>query len=222
MKKLLIVAICLLFVSNSFSQIISESTKKKFSIGVDLFSDIWSDVPDNISQRTINKGFNIFGMYNYKFGKSNFSFAIGAGLGNHNFFSNSVIEDVRSDSLIFNIIPDSVSYNKSKIGVTYLDIPLEFRLKTKGKFIMSLGVKAGYLISSNAKYKGKNINDNTQKIKVKRKDIKNLETFRYGATFRVGYKGLSIYGYYSLSKLFKKDQSNEMYPISVGISFMPF
>jgi hypothetical protein len=222
MKKLLIVLFCLLFVSNSFSQMISESTKKKFSIGVDLFSDIWFDVPDNISQRTINKGFDIFGMYNYQIGKSKFSFAIGAGLGTHNFFSNSMIEDVRNDSLVFITIPDSISYKKSKISVTYLDVPLEFRFKTKGKFKMSLGFKAGYLINSNAKYKGNNLNDETQKIKEKRKDIKNLETFRYGATFRIGIGGFSLYGYYSLSKLFKKDQTNEMYPVSIGITFMPF
>ncbi|MBI9039376.1 MAG: outer membrane beta-barrel protein [Bacteroidales bacterium] len=199
---------------------ISESTKKKFSIGVDLFSDIWFDVPSSISQRTINKGFDIFGMYNYQFGKSNFSFAIGAGLGTHNFFSDSKIEDVSSDSLIFNIIADSLSYKKSKISVTYLDVPLEFRLKTKGKFKMSLGFKAGYLINSNAKYKG-NITK-IKKVKEKRKDIKNLETFRYGATFRIGLGGFSLYGYYSLSKLFKKGQSNEMYPVSIGVTFMPF
>lgn len=220
MKKLLIVLFSLLFVSNIFSQVISESTKKKFSIGVDLFSDIWFDVPDNISQRTINKGFDIFGMYNNQFGKSNFSFAIGAGLGTHNFFSNSKIEDVRSDSIVFITIPDSVSYKKSKISVTYLDLPIEFRFKTKGKFKMSLGFKAGYLINSNAKYKGNIAND--LKVKEKRKDIKNLETFRYGATFRIGLGGFSLYGYYSLSKLFKKDQSNEMYPVSVGITFMPY
>jgi len=220
MKKLLIILISLIIVTNSYSQIISESTKKKFSIGVDLFSDIWVDVPSSISQRTINKGFDIFGMYNYQLGKSNFSFAVGAGLGTHNFFSNSMIKDVRSDSIVFDIIPDSISYKKSKISVTYLDVPIEFRFRSKGKFKMSLGFKAGYLINSNAKYKGKIASD--EKVKDKRKDIKNLETFRYGATLRIGLGGFSLYGYYSLSKLFKKGQSNEMYPVSIGITFMPF
>jgi len=222
MKKLLIILISLIIVTNSYSQIISESTKKKFSIGVDLFSDIWVDVPSSISQRTINKGFDIFGMYNYQLGKSNFSFAVGAGLGTHNFFSNSMIKDVRSDSIVFDIIPDSISYKKSKISVTYLDVPIEFRFRSKGKFKMSLGFKAGYLINSNAKYKGNNLNDETQKIKEKRKDIKNLETLRYGATLRIGLGGFNLYGYYSLSKLFKKGQTNEMYPVSIGITFMPF
>jgi hypothetical protein len=48
------------------------------------------------------------------------------------------------------------------------------------------------------------------------------ERFQFGAQMRIGYSWIHAYGYYSFTKVFKNKTDIEMYPISVGISVMPF
>jgi hypothetical protein len=57
---------------------------------------------------------------------------------------------------------------------------------------------------------------------VKFKDVPNIEKLRYGVTARVGWKFINLMGFYSLTDLFTKDKGPEIYPISIGISLMPF
>lgn len=45
----------------------------------------------------------------------------------------------------------------------------------------------------------------------------NLNSFRYGATIRVGYGYFKLFANYSLVSLFKTDQGPELYPFNVGI-----
>ena len=72
------------------TQVVNETTKKKISIGVGMFSDIWLQVPEGMKTRTINQGFNVFATYNLPFGKSNFSFAVGLGINIHNLYWNYI------------------------------------------------------------------------------------------------------------------------------------
>jgi len=232
MKKTVII-VCLAFLTfQGFSQSIDESTRKKFSIVVDIFNDFWVGVPDSINNRFFNQGTNISGLYDYRIGKSNYSFAFGAGIGAHNFFSNAfVYTDTATNNTVLRPISSvypGTGYNKNKISFTYLDIPIEFRLRTKKEIRASVGFKFGFLIDSHTKYKGDNYLNNTplylakDDLKIKVKDVRNIETFRYGVTARFGWKYLNITGFYSLTDLFKKGEGTEMYPISVGISLMPF
>lgn len=222
MKKLLILIISLLFFSNVFSQkVVSPSTIKKFSFGLDLYTDLWQNAPDGIDIRTINQGVSAFGMYNYQFGESHYSLAFGAGIGSHNLYANAFVNDTTGNSTVF--IPiDSLSYKRSKLSLTYLDIPLEIRMKTAKKFRLALGFKLGFLINKHTKYKGKDIHSDDDNIILKSTNVKYLETLRYGPTFRIGYKWFNLVAYYQMTHLFKPDQGPELYPISVGITLMPF
>ncbi len=226
MKKNMFLFILVLFGLQGFSQDIDESTRKKFSIVFDIFTDIWVKVLDNVDVRTINQGVNVLGLYDYRINHSNFSFAFGAGLGSHNFFSDYflVVDSVGNSNLvkISTLYPGNF-YKKNKISFSYIDIPLEFRLRTKNEFRASVGFKFGFLANSHTKYKGDDyiFNGNDQ-IQVKFNDVYNVEKFRYGITARVGWKFVNFMGFYSLSGLFKKDKDPELYPISVGISLMPF
>ncbi len=227
MKKVLLVAIAVFFTLQGFSQYINESTRKKFSTVFDIYTDIWMDVPDSIDTRTINQGINFLGLYDYRFGKSNFSFAFGAGIGSHNFYSNGVVvEDTSGNSQLhpFKSLYPNKNYDRNKISYTYVDIPIEFRLRTKKDIRAALGFKFGFLIDSHTKYKGDDyLNpESNDYLFVKFKDVPNIETFRYGISARFGWKFINLTGFYSLTGLFKKDQGPELYPISVGISLMPF
>jgi len=204
------------------AQVVNTSTKKKISIGVGMFTDIWMNTPSGLKTRTINQGVQIFGTYNMPFGKSNFSFAIGIGINIHNLYWNQMYQG-RNDSLQFVKIPDTLGYKRSKLTMPYLEIPIEFRFKTKSKFAMGIGFKVGYMVYGHSKWVGDDyLFKTTNTLKASFKDIKNIEKFAYGPTLRIGYKWFHVTGYYSMSSIFVKDKGPDMYPISVGFVLMPF
>lgn len=220
-RRFLIIAF--IFVSfSTIAQVVTEETKRKFTFGLDIFTDIWQDIPKSIEPKTINPGVNVFGSYNYIFGESNFSFSPGIGLSMHNLYSDSWLKSTL-DSSYFEPIVDTLNYKKSKLTATYFDIPIEIRFKSKSEFRVAVGFKFGFLIRGHTKYKGDDYIDGTnQEVIIKKKKLAFMETNRYGFTGRIGYKWLNLWGYYQLSTLFEKGKGPEMYPISVGITIIPF
>lgn len=226
MKRVLIIVLIVCAGFQSFSQPVSESTRKKVSAVFDVFNDFYVDMPDSIDNKFFNLGVNFSMLYDFQIAESDFSFAIGAGLGSHNFYTDAfVVEDSLNVSALYPIksLYPGNDYKKNKISYSYLDIPLEFRLRTDKEFRAALGFKFGFLIDSHTKYKGEDyIFGSSDNIFVKFKDVPNIEKFRYGVTARVGWKFINLTGFYSLTNLFTKDKGPETYPISVGISLMPF
>jgi hypothetical protein len=204
------------------AQVVNASAKKRISIGVGMFTDFWMNTPDGMKTRTINQGVNVFGTYNMPFGKSNFSFAIGLGITVHNLYWNYMYQ---GDSASFQFAQiDTTNYKRSKLTLPYLEIPVEFRFKTKSKFAVAIGFKVGYMMYAHSKYVGDDSRFSpTNKVKYSVKGIKNIETFSYGPTLRVGYKWIHLNAAYSLSKIFQKGSGRpEMYPVSVGFVLLPF
>jgi len=222
MKRFIIAFLLISLYSGLFSQDIEESTRKKFNIGVDLFTDIWLKVPDGVVPRTINQGINVFGMYNHQFNKSNFSGAVGIGLGAHNFYSNAILEDISADSVFFTPIPDDINYRKSKVGFSYLDFPFELRFKTKSEFRLAIGFKLGVKLDARTKYKGDHLDGSGREYIDKQKQVSQMEKVRFGPTFRLGYKWANVFGYYSVTKPFTTANGPPMHPVSIGITLMPF
>ena len=221
MKKLIIVLFVFISIS-SIAQVVNEETKRKFTFGVDLFTDMWQDTPKELEPRTINQGVNVFGSYNFMFGESNVSFSPGIGLGIHNMYSDSWLR-ADSDSSWFEPIPDSIGFKRSKFTQTYFDIPLELRYKSKGEFRLALGFKFGFLLKAQTKFKGDDYTEGTTNtVIIKKGKIPFVEKNRYGFTGRIGYKWLNLWGYYQLSSLFVPEKGPEMYPISIGITLIPF
>lgn len=255
MKKIMFIALCLAF-SYSLSAQDKEDIKKRFKgkltqadrIVVDLFTDIWmmdSTTNASINPKQINRGANAYFMYEFPFGKSNFSFAAGLGFSFHNLYSDAIpMKNFTIDTLgvrtydgtlSFKKIPDfspdgkqEINYKKNKFTVVYLDIPLEFRFRLKNNaFKFYLGGKFGLMLGNHTKYYGDNFNENYQTgtIKTKEYKIANVNNIRYGLTVRTGWKWIQVFGYYSLSHLFKKDKDDlnpNMYPISVGLTISPY
>ena len=220
-------------IADNTNDSITDNTSDKMSkenqivLSFNIYSDVWQDAPDNMNIRTINQGTDICIMYNTPFGKSNFSFSVGLGIGSHNLHSDAIPAIDTANATIFSPIADSISYDKNKLTVAYLDIPVEFIFKVKNKndksFKIALGFKAGRLINSHTTYKGDDYLFGTEKdLNVKFQDIKNINLYRYGITGKIGYEWINVMIYYSLTNLFKKDKGPEMYPISVGISFTSF
>jgi len=210
------------------SQVVNETAKKKVSVGFGIFDDIMVNVPSGIKTRTINQGVQVFGLYNIAFGKSPFGFAIGLGVSAHNIYGNFLVNK-SGDTTKLVKIPDSVSFKRSKMNIVYLEVPLQFFLKTESKLNVALGFKLGLMIASHTKYVGDGgikttffESYSTSRVRLKSGGIPNLQQFEYGPTFRIGYKWISADCYYMLSTLFTKSRGPEMYPISVGLLLMPF
>jgi hypothetical protein len=223
MKKILYSLLCLLPLiafSQEKSKLTSEETVRRISVGADIYQDFWLNWPKEMNVRAINQGAGAYVTYNVPLGDGPVSFAIGAGVGWHNLYSNMTINDIKADTIVFTRIPDSINYSKSKLGLTYLDFPLELRFKAENKVRFSVGVKLGYLLDAKTKYKGDNLTGDEYISKFKQ--VNNADKFRFGPVVRVGYNWFQVMAYYSVTKIFDKNLGPDLYPISVGVTFMPF
>lgn len=207
------------------SQIINEKTKKKIHVGIGLFTDIYMNMPAGIKTRTINQGFTALVAYRLPFGKSNFGFAIGLQVSVHNMYGNFIVSSLTDTTKLVKI-NDTVGYKRSKLTMPYLEIPIEFQLVTKYKLAFGIGFKVGYMLPAHTKYVGDEYQADMQpgrdQLRVKFRNVQNLDRFAYGPTLRIGYKWFNIYGYYQISTIFQKGKGPEVYPITVGFMIRPF
>ena len=230
MRKILLFITTLIIIASTTelsAQVLSESAKRKVTVGVDVYTDIWiyenqqPYIPEGFRIRTINQGANAFVMYNLPLGKSLNSFSIGLAIRAQNLFSNSVVPDIKADTIVFEKIPDNVDYRKVKINPVYIDLPIELKFRTEKGFKLGIGLKGGYLIDSKEKYKGNRPSDG-QNVLTKTKDLYQMESFAIGATLRIGYKWVSLFGYYQFTKIFRQGRGPSMYPVSLGLTITPF
>ena len=230
MKNLNIVlalSLAVIFNTVAQAQVLSESAKRKVTVGVDLFTDIVlfeNDplfMPADFSFRTINQGVNVFAMYNFQLGKSLSSLSLGLAVRNHNLYSrNSMISDIKADTIVYETIEQD--FNRTKINPVYLDLPVELKFRTAKGFKTVIGLKVGYKIDSKQKYVGNRSVDDNTKVNYKEKKIENMEDWVFGATLRIGYKWVSAFGYYQFNSFFKSGRWPQLNPISLGITITPF
>jgi len=203
--------------------------RRNLETKVDLFTDIWQSTPDVLDAATLNRGVNIYGMYNFPIKNTKMNFQIGAGIGIHNLYHDNTLTKNDNGVTVFGSIPDTLpngsntQVDNAKLSFGYLDVPLEFHIETESALRAAVGFKVGVLINSLSKYKGDDYNaTDGGTIKVKSKNLDNTNNLRYGPTLRLGYKWIDLFAYYSLVPVFEENNGPEMYPISVGVSLVKF
>ncbi|MBN2639303.1 MAG: outer membrane beta-barrel protein [Bacteroidales bacterium] len=228
MKKFISVTLLLIFFAAAHTQAQESATyfKKKFTVGIDLFTDVWTGVPAIVSSRTINQGANFYSMYNFPLGQKKTGkaiLAVGLGIGTHNFYStNGYIENIKADTINFvNSAVTGLNFTKSKLNVTTLDIPLELKVKLKKGWHFGVGLKINYLIDSKETYIGAT-ELNGPSMKIKYKKVNYLNSTGYTPTLRFGHNSFNIYAAYQLIPLFQTGHGPAMHPISLGITITPF
>jgi len=107
---------------------------------------------------------------------------------------------------------------KTKLAVSYLNVPLllEFQIPVNNKenrLFINAGLVGGVKIGSHTKVKYGNTKD-------KVRSGFNMNSFKYAATARIGYKDVSLFASYSLTPLFQTGIGPELTPFSIGISFL--
>jgi hypothetical protein len=213
----------------------SQDIKKRFANSFDFFTTIATNKPENFDPRAINQGFRHSISYLIPFGKSKFSLGIGAGISFNNYYIDALPKDMLPASMqleeygedfyfvkIASISDPKISYQKNKMTLTYLDIPLELRYCSKKGFKVSAGAKVDFLVGSHFKYKGSDFLFGTdEKIKIKKYHLSHLSNYQVGPIVRVGWKIFSAYATYSFAPVYDKDAGSKLNPICVGISFTP-
>jgi hypothetical protein len=220
MKKTLLIISLFALMGQLSAQVITGNTSKKFTVGFDLFSDIWMGKPADMKIRAINQGFNVFGTYNFELTESgNHTFSAGIGIRNNQLYSNTQINNIKADTIVFT--PITNNYKRSKLHLVYLDFPFEFRFRFDDKWKLGVGFKLGLILDSKTKYFG-DITATGPRVLQKSKKVNSLEKYTFGPTLRVGYKWVSLFGYYQPTHIFSRDLGPDLYPISVGITLSPF
>lgn len=194
---------------------VSSRFGKSDRLMIDIYSDMWLNAPDSADISGFNRGASVSLMQDFPLGSTNFSFAFGLGIGCHNMFYNANIVKDSIGVSQFNPRIDDPKLNK--LSLTYVDLPIELRFRTKrdNVFRFAVGGKFGYEINNHIKFVDEG-------VKIKSFNISDINPLRYGVTLRVGYKMFNAYVYYGLSTLFEDKLGPDMSPVSFGISLIPF
>jgi hypothetical protein len=133
--------------------------------------------------------------------------------------NNSIIKD--DYGVIGPLYPDSgIVFTKSKLETAYLTLPLllEAQIPLSGHD-KTINIGAGVIGALKLCSKTKVTYDDGDKSKAKSKDDFSMNVLRWGATARIGYEHLQVFGTTYFTQLFEKGKGPELYPYEVGIAF---
>ena len=208
------------------------------SLVIDLGINSWSDRPTGAELKAFqSKTVNLIYYYDIPIGDRGFTFTSGFGLGleRYDFDNNTMLTSVVNNqnervvqvSELETLLPRANSFDKSKLGLNYFDIPVEFRYYSSKNdfsrgFRAALGIKAGILYSSFTKLKYEDAATDTRRVK----DHQQLgvNRFRYGINARIGFGGISFFGFYALSNTFDiaPEGAEDTKVVTFGISLTGF
>ncbi len=236
-----LIIIFLALAASSYAQKPSaESIRKRLSLGFGVFNDFWQKVPDSINPRAINQGVDVFIHYSFPLDKKGHaSFFVGGGIGAHNFYNEALLGTGKYN--IYEKLPAGVGANesyfynvpakfngantnlkKSKLTITYLDIPFGFEFKSTSNAHFTLGFKVGWKVDAHTKYKGGDLAGSGYQVIEKDYKLRNIDNFHYGPYAVIGYKWFGASVFYQLSSVFDKDLGPQIRPLSVGLVFKPY
>jgi len=128
------------------------------------------------------------------------------------------------DSTFYNNTGD-LRYSKNKLRTTHLRVPVLLEFNTSENedrnFHIAAGVQGGWRIGAINKVKYES-NDSGDEVKVRRKNNFNTNDFSLDATARVGYRDWTFFATYGLTSLFEEGKGPEVYPVSFGLSVIPW
>ena len=186
--------------------------------------DFGTEVPDGYSfldlkyEKSADVNINVYEQ-NINLAKNKLGLITGIGLrwNNYRFEDNVVLDS--DTSPIYGYRDTSRDYQKSKLVVNYVTVPLLLEYQTNrfsrsNSFHITGGVVLGWRYASHTKM----LYFDNGRVKPKDQDSFELNPFRYDATVRVGWGIINLYATYSLNKMFENGGGPELYPVAVGIT----
>jgi len=192
---------------------------------VDLGFNVWSSMPGLLEKDLWPS--KSAGIYYSKRKELNnkFSFYYGIGLGLEKIGIGDSTTLISNDSVTVVDIPAGLNYDKNKLAITYLDIPLEIRFHPKGTeegegFFIGAGAIVGLRMTSHTKWK---YEEEGETVKQKISGKYNLNSIRYGAQVRFGFKGVHLFYKKYFSPVFKDSyEGSNPTMTTFGINFTGF
>jgi len=203
------------------------TVKKNINVGVDVFTDLWTNLPANMTVRKFNPSTNVFATYNFLVGnkkKGNVIFSLGLGVGTHVLSSKTnYISNVKADTIKFIQVPAGQTMKKSKLTITSLEVPAVLTFKFKHGFHLGIGFKLSWLVNSKESYTGTLASYGDGIVRqIKYKKLYQLNSAGYTPSIRFGYKSFDIYAGYQIIPTFRTGHGPAIHPLSVGITLTPF
>lgn len=179
-----------------------------------------------LNQNKFSSGFCIGFLRDMPINKSR-TFAFAAGLGyslniyNSNLYIYKTPNSTGGTDNNYEILSPDIYYNKNKLSLHYLDLPIEFRWRSSTpeshKFWrVYTGVKLSYLLGDRYKFVN-DIQSNSYK------GNKDLNKIQYGCYIAAGLNTWNFYAYYGLNPIFKSAKINneevKMVTFNVGLQF---
>ena len=197
-----------------------------FRIGVNnyLYDNKFKTIPgytdlELLTGKSINVGIGLVDA-RVKIIKKNLTFhtQLMLDINNYRFSSDNILLP-KSDSVKFIVADNDKRITKNKLNANYLVVPVSFQYCSgkdqKKSFKMGAGARIGYLIGSHTKTV---VDDN----KSKERDDFNLNPFKYGLTFNIGYGWLNFYVDYDFTPLFKNGVAPNLTPVQAGLILANF
>ena len=187
-------------------------TFTRFDIGLTTLNDNGSFKlsPDNQflnyrSWRSSNIGFDVI-QFGYRF-NSSFRIYTAGGFDWTNLRLRESVTILR-DHAPLGYTQDNVKYDKNRLSATYIRVPVAFDFRTHDdddgrRFHFIAGYEMGVLISSSLKQDSKANGD--QKLS----GNYNFAKFRYGASLRVGYGAIGVFGKYYFNNMFENSPAQD-------------
>lgn len=203
----------------NFSAIDSLYREDQFYFGVTY--NILNLKPNGVSQNSFSTGLNLGFLRDFPINK-NRTFAIAPGLGfSYNNYKENLVVDNLGGTINYSIIESGVNYDKNKLALYFVDLPVEFRWRTSTfdshKFWrVYTGFKFSYLLLSQSRYV-----DVNQNFKINNNP--DINKIHYGAYLSVGYNSWNLHAYYGLHNMFKNGNLNgdpiELSTLNIGLMF---
>lgn len=116
---------------------------------------------------------------------------------------------------------NSFNYKKNRFKTTFVNIPVLIEFNTNKNpdkaFHVAFGVIGGYKLGSRTRQV---LEQKGEDIKLVRKDNYNINPFRVNAHASVGYRNLTLYADYALTRLFENGRGPELYPFTFGVKLI--
>lgn len=193
-----------------------------FEMGVNSFAnvDYAGYATENFMDLNHNKSMEVnINLFKISFGlqkkENHIGMVTGLGLNFNDYRFSNPYTIKNENGYIVPVPLETAGLQKTKISTGYLTVPLllEFQLPRESGLWVSVGVIGGVKMGSHTKVK---IND----IKTKDHNDFNISPFRGGATARIGYKGINVFGTYYFTEFFKDGRGPVMNPFAIGIGIL--
>lgn len=211
MKRILSLSFLILFCFNAKAQ----KPDLPGQLLVDFGFNNWTSTPTGAELNWFQSNtFNMAYYYDLPIGNGGWTFTPGVGMSWEKYaFDNNtnLVSRINNDQRFTQVVDlndefgDNLNFDKSKLGLYYVEIPLEIRWYAKRDkyskgFRVAAGGKISYLYSSFTKIKFEDpLRD--QRMLKDRQEL-GFNRFRYGVQIRAGWGGFGVFGFYELSNKF--------------------